>query len=1611
MLQDGSLGSGAGNLRLSGGILSVPDGATATLDGLLWVDGGRIQGAGELRLLGENVVSAGTLVHNIRNQGTLRWTGGSIEHIVTNEGLLQIDGPEIRYLYGLLNNAGTVIHTASGPIRGSDGVISNLPEGVYEFQQGFLQPWGGAAGFINAGVLRKTTDATATIGFSADNTNGSIEVDAGRLDLTGTFANFTNQRLEGGSYSVTGELRFINADVRSNAAQITQIGPTAAIRSTAGADALQALATNEAGAVLTITDGAHLSPPPGFTNEGTVHVGSGSTFLPAGGYLQTAGETSTAQGGTIFPQGDFQLTGGSLTGNGVVATNVVNTAGQVSPGIDGPGRLRIEGNYTQESGASLAIDIAGTEVGLQYDRLEVTGEAMASSGAVDLAGTLAVTIADSYLPNQADVFDVLTFTSQTGDFSAITGTQIGPNRALIPVLSENAYSLTSVVAGVRIEPLFGLQTMENGGTDTFIIQLEAAPSSPVTIALSSNNPQEAAIAPTEVTFTSDNWDVPQEVVVTGLDDFVDDGDTPYSIVTAPAVSDDPLFSGLNASDVAAVNVNDDVAGFTLGTPDSPQTTEAGGSSEFTVVLDSQPLSDVVLAITSSDEKEGAPTPTSLTFTAENWNEAQTVAVVGQDDDVVDGQVEYTIQVSVGETSDGKYANLTSQSFGLSNVDNDTAGITVVAPSLLETTEAGGQSTFTIVLDSQPRHNVSIDLSSSNAQEGVVTPASVTFTPGTWNQPRTITVTGQGDLENDGDIAYEILFSPSISDDPLYSGIALPSIPAINRDLTTYDLAVTDWQVPTQVVAEGDAQISVTWSVTNQSGNEIPASAVWEDHIVLSLDDIVGNDDDQVLRSVAYIDGFVLGQSLAAGQSYSRQADITLPSEVAGTVNLYVHSDATDAVIELDETNNIGPLEPVDVVVLLPDLNVEFVTTDAEAQSGETIPVSWRVGNQGERAAEGIWVDRVYLSTDQVLDGDDVVLTSVTRNTPLAVNSTYTQQTDVTLPPDKAGTFYLLVETDAASDLVEADEANNVTASLQPITITFAPTPDLAITDVTANVTLVQPQQPIEIGWTVTNQGEDEAKAPWSDRVYLSTDGTLNGATLLATRTRDTHLPTDESYTVSAEVLLPVVPDGDYQIVVVADALNQVYEAEDEDNNQYVATQLLTVVHADLVSEVTAGVNQATSGDTLTLEWITRNIGTGDTLTGFLDRVYLSQDGTVDTNDRLLGEVTRNLPLAVGTSLPTSLDLEIPVDVSGDWFVLVKADADNRIVEPDESNNASAASISISLAPFADLVVSAVEAPPMTVGDPAVATISWTVRNVGTGVGLTTRWTDRVVASSDPVLGNSDDRILGEFPHSGELAVGDQYSREQTILLPDQLQGRYFLFVQTDANHEVFENASEANNSLAAADLFDVMRVPYADLIVESVTGSARAVSGQAYRLSWTVANVGIGPTDTDSWSDLVRVSHDAENQQPIALPGSDNGVVVANHLGRLDTDGRYTRSIDVTLPLDLEGAIYFHVSTGGPFEFIYNDNNSASSGPVEVTLAPVPDLAVTQITAPTNASVGQSMDVEWTVRNDGVGSATGSWTDKLFLRQRATRTLSPFRWVPSTSRAMWTRAKLIRAAS
>ncbi|MCP3877432.1 MAG: calcium-binding protein, partial [Sulfitobacter sp.] len=226
--------------------------------------------------------------------------------------------------------------------------------------------------------------------------------------------------------------------------------------------------------------------------------------------------------------------------------------------------------------------------------------------------------------------------------------------------------------GFTLSPTNGLETTEAGGTDTFTVRLNSEPTANVTLTLLSNNTAEGMIDQLSLGFTAEDWDQPQTVTITGLDDDVDDNDQAYSVITAAATGGD--YAGINPADVSVTNRDDDDVGFIITPLSGLITTEAGGSDTFTIRLNSEPTADVTLALLSSNITEGTIDKASLDFTASDWDQPQTVTVTGVDDNVDDSNQVYSIITSTA--SGGDYAGLNPADISVTNQDDDTAGFTL-----------------------------------------------------------------------------------------------------------------------------------------------------------------------------------------------------------------------------------------------------------------------------------------------------------------------------------------------------------------------------------------------------------------------------------------------------------------------------------------------------------------------------------------------------------------------------------------------------------------------------------------------------------------------------------------------------------------------------------------------------------------------------------------------------------------------------------------------------------------------------------------------------------------------------------------------------------------------
>ena len=269
-----------------------------------------------------------------------------------------------------------------------------------------------------------------------------------------------------------------------------------------------------------------------------------------------------------------------------------------------------------------------------------------------------------------------------------------------------------VAAGFTLsEPDGNTAVNETGSTDTLEVVLDQRPLSDVVIDLSSADTGEASVSPTSMTFTPSNWDTPQSATVMGVNDPTVDGDQTIQITAS--VDDghsDDAFDSLDDQSIDVAVGDNDVVGFLVSeTGGSTAVYEDGSTDTLALVLEAQPLTDVVIDVSSTDTTEATVSPASVTFTSANWNVSQTVTLTGVDDSIDDGDQSTQLTASIDDAvSDDAFDSIVDQTIQVTTVDDETSDTT--APTIESSNTATVAENTTAVMTLAADESVAWSLS-------------------------------------------------------------------------------------------------------------------------------------------------------------------------------------------------------------------------------------------------------------------------------------------------------------------------------------------------------------------------------------------------------------------------------------------------------------------------------------------------------------------------------------------------------------------------------------------------------------------------------------------------------------------------------------------------------------------------------------------------------------------------------------------------------------------------------------------------------------------------------------------------------------------------------------
>ncbi len=847
--------------------------------------------------------------------------------------------------------------------------------------------------------------------------------------------------------------------------------------------------------------------------------------------------------------------------------------------------------------------------------------------------------------------------------------QDGAGNALATDASDD---WTFIPAGILVDTGGGLVTTEAGGEAAFTVRLSAFPSADVTVSFSSSNTDEGILSTTDLTFTPLDWNLPQTVTVTGVDDNEADGDVDYQIAILPVASTDPNYASLDPADVSVVNEDDDTPGVLVDPASGLVTTESGGTAQFTLRLRSQPTADVEIAVASSDATEGTASVGSLLFTSQNWNEPQTVTILGVDDLLLDGDVDYTVTLGPVTSDDPLYAAIDPVDATATNTDYEMLDLTIAAPSISE--NAGTEAITATVTRSNIddlSESLTLTLTSSDTTEVVV-------------PPTVIIPAGQASADFDIDAV----------DDMLLDGTQLVSIIASAHGYADGidTLEVTDHEVLTLAIIEdsisenagaGTASAVVTRSNVGDltspltvalSSNDTTEATV-PDSVVIpggeasaafdfgAIDDML-LDGTQAVLLTASAGGYVDGTDtieITDHETLTLTLAVDVISEAAGAA-------ATTGTVTRSNVDNLT--DPMTVTIGSSDPSEATVPTSVVIPSGHA-SASFDVDAIDDGVVDGSQSVTITVSAASYVNGSDTlevtdlgILTlsaaagavfenagvnattiTVTRSyvadisSPLVVDlsSSDTSEANVpasiTIPADQASVSLSLDAVDDA--LLDGDQAVLITASADGF---FQGTASLDILDHETLELHIEAHTISEsdgVGattGTVTRSNIDDLSEPLT--VALSSSDTTE-AVVVATVVI---LAGEESAVFDVDAINDGLPDGGQQVVVRASAAGYV-PADD------------TITVADqgiLTLDLTSDTIFENDGDNATIVLLTRT-NTGD--------VSLPLSVTLASSDTSEARIAPVAEFAAGqTSLTLAIDAIDDALLDGTQTVTITASA-------------------------------------------------------------------------------------------------------------------------------------------------------------------------------------------------------------------------------------------------------------------------------------------------------------------------------------------------------------------
>lgn len=790
-----------------------------------------------------------------------------------------------------------------------------------------------------------------------------------------------------------------------------------------------------------------------------------------------------------------------------------------------------------------------------------------------------------------------------------------------------------------------------------------------------------------------------------------------------------------------------------------------------------------------------------------------------------------------------------------------------------------------------------------------------------------------------------------------------------------DLQVTSIIKPTQIFS--GTTMNVQWTVTN-NGSGGTVSSSWVDRVYLSTDSTIGS-------SSIYLGSKTRSGALPKDSSYQQSITGSIPVNYSGNYYVLVRTDHYNQVYEhASESNNTGASDTLKVILAPPpDFVVNSLTIQDTASNRTWVNVGYTVENFGAGSNYNTtWYDRVYISHKSTFNKDSSqIIYTAWRSGTIPAFGSQRYNVNVLIPSNINGPYFIYVETDLFNHIFEYNnEDNNVSAgsSIQIVS------PDLIVRNVQLPVE-DSSGKAIQLKYHIVNNGPGQlVNSAVGDSIFISSDSVYgSGAQFIGRTSGNLSLVSGDSAMRTVMVTIPDGLSGTNYIHVVTDRPNKVFEAGlDMNNGNFGAMNVVLTPWPDLAFDGSVATSDSVaSGDTIQVSYTVINNGIGDAEVAHSHKIYLSKDTSLGSSDTEIGEYQRTTGLKIDSSYLVSMDILIPpVSTLGNYYVIVQLDAGNTLYEHqrEDNNIRSGGPVHVKGYPPVDLEMICLSGPDSVMSGNTYP-YQWTVVNSGEAVTPVSYWNDAIYLSTDSVF-HFTDQFVNSVQVNEILEKDSSYVGGYQLKIPNGSQGNYYLFSYADLGNRTNDSDTSNNYSILCDNLGNHIRLniqlaPSADLQITSLDVPVSVTSGQPFYVYYTIENDGSAATASSSWADRLYLSTDF-NVDP-----SDYILGTKTHLGILAASNSYYDSISVTIPVNYSGNYVLILKTdANNVEYEHNaENNNTDAGATLVTQSPPADLIVTAVSTADSVNTGETVNVQWTLKNIGSNPAYGYMRDQIYL--------------------------------